>query len=68
MNLSAPPSGLISEQLIRQLFTSTDAEHALLMSNVGAPCSYRGCSGWPAEQVSMALAEIRGERRRDDWR
>ena len=68
MNITSPPSGLISEQLIRRIFSSSDREHELLMASLGAAYNYRGVSGWPMERVSMALAEIRGERGRDDWR
>lgn len=63
-----PPSGLISEALIRRLFSSSDREHQLLMQSLGAPRNYRGVSGWPCESVSLHLAELRGERARDDWR
>lgn len=68
MRLTSPPSGLISEPLIRRMFSSSNAEHKLLMENLGQARSYRGVSGWPAEVVSLALAELRGERGRDDWR
>ena len=65
MNLSAPPSGLISEQLIRQVFSSSDREHDLLMANLGSAYNYRGVSGWPMERVSLELASLRGEIGRD---
>jgi hypothetical protein len=65
MKLTAPPSGLISEALIRRLFSGSSAEHELLMQNLGAARSYRGVSGWPAETVSRELAKLRGETGRD---
>jgi hypothetical protein len=65
MKLTAPPSGLIAETLIRRLFSSSNAEHELLMQNLGAARSYRGVSGWPAETVSRELAKLRGEIGRD---
>ncbi len=65
MKLTAPPSGLISETLIRRLFSSSNAEHELLMANLGAARTYRGVSGWPAEAVSRELAKMRGETGRD---
>lgn len=65
MRLTAPPSGLIGEPLIRRLFSSSNAEHQLLMENLGSPRSYRGVCGWPAEVVSRELARIRGEIGRD---
>jgi len=65
MRLTAPPSGLISEALIRRLFSSSNAEHELLMANLGQARSYRGVSGWPAEVVSRELARMRGEVGRD---
>ena len=68
MKLTSPPSGLISEALIRRLFSSSNAEHELLMQNLGAARTYRGVSGWPAEAVALELAKMRGERGRDDWR
>ena len=68
MKLTSPPSGLIGEPLIRRLFSGSNAEHELLMANLGAARSYRGVSGWPAETVSRELAKLRGERGRDDWR
>jgi hypothetical protein len=65
MKLTSPPSGLISESLIRRLFSSSNAEHQLLMQNLGAARSYRGVSGWPAETVALELAKLRGETGRD---
>jgi hypothetical protein len=65
MKLTSPPSGLISEALIRRLFSSSNAEHELLMANLGQARSYRGVSGWPAETVSRELAKMRGETGRD---
>ena len=68
MKPTDPPSGLISEALIRRFFTSgSKSLHDLLMANLGAARSYRGVSGWPMQEVSMELAAIRGERGRDDW-
>ena len=68
MKPTPPPSGLISEALIRRFFTSgSKSEHDLLMASLGAARSYRGVSGWPMQEVSMELAAIRGERGRDDW-
>jgi hypothetical protein len=65
MRLTSPPSGLISEPLIRRLFSGSNAEHELLMANLGQARSYRGVSGWPAEVVSLELAKMRGETGRD---
>jgi hypothetical protein len=65
MKLTSPPSGLIAEPLIRRLFSSSAAEHELLMANLGQARSYRGVSGWPAETVSRELAKMRGEVGRD---
>ncbi len=65
MKLTAPPSGLISETLIRRLFSGSNAEHELLMANLGQARSYRGVSGWPAEVVALELANMRGETGRD---
>jgi hypothetical protein len=65
MKLTSPPSGLITESLIRRLFSSSNAEHKLLMENLGQARSYRGVSGWPAEVVSLELAKMRGELGRD---
>jgi hypothetical protein len=65
MKLTSPPSGLITESLIRRLFSSSNAEHKLLMENLGQARSYRGVSGWPAETVSLELAKMRGETGRD---
>ena len=67
MKPTPPPSGLISEALIRQFFSGSESEHDLLVANLGPARSYRGVSGWPMEQVSLELAEIRGERGRDGW-
>ena len=68
MRPTDPPSGLISEALIRRFFTSgSKSLHDLLMANLGAARSYRGVSGWPMQDVSMELASIRGERGRDGW-
>ena len=68
MRPTDPPSGLISEALIRRFFTSgSKSLHDLLMANLGKAHNYRGASGWPMEQVSLELAAIRGERGRDDW-
>ena len=67
MQPTNPPSGLISEALIRRFFSGSESEHKLLVENLGAARSYRGASGWPMEQVSLELAAIRGERGRDGW-
>ena len=67
MKPTPPPSGLISEALIRRFFSGSKSEHDLLMANIGAARSYRGVSGWPMQEVSMELAAIRGERGRDGW-
>ena len=67
MKPTDPPSGLISEALIRRFFSGSESEHDLLVANLGPARSYRGVSGWPMEQVSLELAEIRGERGRDGW-
>ena len=68
MRPTDPPSGLISEALIRRFFTAgSKSEHDLLMANIGPARSYRGVSGWPMQEVSMELAAIRGERGRDGW-
>ena len=68
MKPTPPPSGLISEAMIRQFFTAgSKSEHDLLMANLGKAHNYRGASGWPMERVSLELASIRGERGRDGW-
>ena len=67
MKPTPPPSGLISETLVRRFFSGSESEHKLLMANLGPARSYRGASGWPMQAVSMELAAIRGERGRDDW-
>jgi hypothetical protein len=67
MRPTDPPSGLISEALIRRFFSGSESEHRLLVANLGKAHNYRGASGWPMEQVSLELAAIRGERGRDDW-
>ena len=67
MKPTDPPSGLISETLIRRFFSGSESEHKLLVANLGPARTFRNVRGWPMEQVSMELAAIRGERGRDDW-